>query len=344
MPLVVPTPGEYNPLEPSDQNYVSATIRGTVVRSPDFTLLFAMVALILRETRLHREYRTTMQRPVLFHIEHRIAPIDLENRVAWAVAAGFDGVELSLSSTSSGPQNDTPTDVQQVSAGANAIEERFRTAPQGEARRRIRAIAWRCTTCDLPTALLEVTDFLVRAGEMGARVLNLTIPSLGCEQQNASFASYQEALNFAYKLLQELRFEAEATGVSIALEPAIGRCLLSPVELREIIDCANSWAVGVCIDTLRVARIGCPHDWLMTLNSRVHAVRINRDEPGGSIRRGEPGSASNLSSIAETLDRIKYDGIIITAGEHDPATLRTYLSTLAGADARTCSEPVQDAS
>ncbi len=285
-----------------------------------------------------------MQRPVLFRIEQHTAPTDLENRVAQAVAAGFDGVELALSPTAGDAATENPTDTHQVSRGANAIGEWFRTARQGEACRRIRAIAWRCTTCDVPTALIEVGDLLARAGELDARALNLTIPPLGGEPQNESFASYQEALNLAYMLLHELRFEAEATGVSIALEPAVGRCLLSPVELREIIDSANSWAVGVCIDVPRVARIGCPHDWLTTLGSRVHAVRMNFDEPGVPTQRGESGSACDVSSITETLDRIDYDRTIIAAGEQDPATLRKHVSVLAGADARTCPDAVPDAS
>jgi len=116
--------------------------------------------------------------------------------------------------------------------------------------------------------------------------------------------------------------------VVVALEAGANGCLLSPVELREIIDAANSWAVGVCIDVARIGRIGSPADWLRILRARVHAVRVNsdylHDRPDQSTRV-EP---INPALIAEALDEIQYDRIVIATGTGDPAPIRANLMNL----------------
>ena len=72
--------------------------------------------------------------------------------------------------------------------------------------------------------------------------------------------------------------------------------MLSPVELREIIDEANSASVGVCIDVDRVAQVGSAADWITTLRHRVHVVRFGRpdaldDALGVLVRGGFDGTA-----------------------------------------------------
>ena len=88
----------------------------------------------------------------------------------------------------------------------------------------------------------------------------------------------------------------------MALEPVIGGCLLSPVELREIIDNANSWAVGSVVDADRVAAGGCVEDWVRTLAHRIHAVRLAGDSE-------VPSSVE--SPLNGLLDELRYDRLVI---------------------------------
>lgn len=246
-----------------------------------------------------------MQRPFLFRIEPASTTADVRNRYSQALAAGFDGVELTLESA-----NDT--------AGIDV---------------KIGTVAARCTTRDVPAALCEVSTMLTQAGGLNAQALNLTIPPLGRSNEDYGFGSYQEALNFAYELLHHLRFEAEATGVALALEAGVDGCLLSPVELREIIDAANSWAVGACIDVGCIARIGSPRDWLTTLGARIHTVRVGHDARGGKAPSPTPSDrVIDVPSIVETLDAIRYDRIVIAAGDDDPGWLHERLKALCASD------------
>ena len=153
------------------------------------------------------------------------------------------------------------------------------------------------------------------AAGLGARCVNVTIPPLRSRCSQTGFERYQDALNFAYGLLHAIRFAAEEAGAAVALEAGIGGCLLSPVELREIIDNANSWAVGSVIDADRIAAGGCVEDWLRTLTHRVHAVRLpgdySRESTGAAPRSG--GFESPLNRL---LDELRYDrAVILPKGE-----------------------------
>ena len=134
-----------------------------------------------------------------------------------------------------------------------------------------------------------------------------------------AFSGYQDALNFAYHLLRETRYEAESTGVPVALEAATGGCLLSPVELRETIDAANSWALGVCLDCDRVASVGSPADWLATLNRRVRCIRVHGSAslaPSHAVSAVSSGQRSNrgLTELFAAMEETSYDGPIIVVG------------------------------
>lgn len=67
-------------------------------------------------------------------------------------------------------------------------------------------------------------------------------------------------------------------GVALALDAPSCGCLLSPVELREVIDTANSSAIGACLDLGKIAALGSPADWVTTLGHRVHAVRVSHEQ------------------------------------------------------------------
>ncbi len=205
---------------------------------------------------------TRRRRPVLWRIDWGSVAGTLRANCKAALDAGFDGVELAVDDLT-GRGLDVPADFVPRSCPDDT------TVPGA-----VEAIAARCATTDIEVATAQVTAGLQHAASLGAHCLNLTIPPVRHLPDDCQFTRYQDALNFAHNLLRRLRYEAEATGVALALEPGIGAALLSPTELRDLIDAASSWAVGACVDVAHVARIGLPSDWLLTLGRRVQAVRL----------------------------------------------------------------------
>ena len=256
---------------------------------------------------LHAERQdTAMRRPVLFRTDLAQAAPDLHTRHERIAAAGFDGVELDVGVCGGGGTSPlTEQQAQMLEALASSDV-------------RVGALAGRCTTTDGARALEVVGRLLREAARVRATCLNLTLPPVADASEEVAFNRYRNALNFAYNLLHHGRHDAEVTGVALALEAGAGRSLLSPVELREIIDAANSWAVGVCIDVDRIAQIGCPVDWIKTLRQRVHAVRISEGWLGNAAKKTTGQGVASVGAIAEVLDEIAYDRPIILAAAEIP--------------------------
>lgn len=194
---------------------------------------------------------TGRYRAYLLRIDSASDPAVLERRCTAAVRGGFDGVELAIS---------------EGAAEGWRFPENAPTLP-------VRAVAIRWLTLDVTATVDQLAAFLPRAATWGATSVNLTPPPVAPQGDEVGFARYQEGLNFAFQLLHGIRYEAEATGVTVAVEAARGGCLLSPVEVREIVDQANSWAVGACLDIEHIRRIGSADDWITTLGRRVLSVR-----------------------------------------------------------------------
>lgn len=196
-----------------------------------------------------------------------------------AVEIGFDGVEL----VARGHTEGVLAHLAELAASDFAASVRT-------------AVAASLHTTQLEAAIHDTTELLSHAAKINAPCLNLTLPPLRRadrtadeEPAGAAFTRYQDQLNFAFQLLHRARFAAERSGVALAVEGASGGGLRSPVELREILDEANSASVGVCLDAPRVAEHGCPLDWFETLQHRVHAIRLTgewtSDAMIGAIRR-----------------------------------------------------------
>ncbi len=204
---------------------------------------------------------------------------------------GFDGVEWRLSDCVEHPQP--------------AISH-LETIP-------IRAVAMRCEMMDIPLAVQFLSAQMREVASLGAKVLNLSIPPVRRSNDSVGFTRYQDALNFAYELLQRLRFEAEAAGVNIALEAATGGCFLSPVEVRELIDAVNSSAIGVCLDLERVGAIGSPLDWIDTLHRQIQAVRCT-EIPSTPTGASAQTCQVPIDTLIQALDGIHSDCPLILSG------------------------------
>ena len=220
------------------------------------------------------------QRPLLLAIDRCATLLDVREHAARALAEGYEGIEWVL-----------PNHVPDTDADLRSLPDPGVLC--------VRALAVNWETPDVDAAVRSLTSRLRLAAALGANVLNVGIPPLARDSRPGCFTSYQHCLNFAYELLQRTRWPAESAGVAVALEAPADGCLLSPVELRDLIDMANSWAVGACIVVARIEPIGSAGDWMETLAHHTHAVRI----PQGNLRKG----SSDVGTVPVWLRRVPQD-------------------------------------
>jgi hexulose-6-phosphate isomerase len=141
------------------------------------------------------------------------------------------------------------------------------------------------------------------------------ITALSSAEQSVS--SYELAYHRVLDALLGLRFEAQKRAVGLACEVPARRFLLSPLEVRALVDRANSAWIKVCLDFDEVVRIGSPGDWLRILGHRVGAIRV-----------GEAGLETvNWPAIRAALAAIRYDGFITIGGAGDPAARRAEIAS-----------------
>jgi L-ribulose-5-phosphate 3-epimerase len=140
---------------------------------------------------------------------------------------------------------------------------------------------------------------------------------------------YADALARSYDMLVQLREEAEDHGVAIAIENAPNRFLLSPVEMRDLIDRINSPWVGAYLDIGSAMAVGYPQDWIDVLGRRILRVRardydLRRPGPAGFECPLHDGSV-DWPAVMTALRRAGYDGPLTYEGQGDPADIAARL-------------------
>jgi len=113
--------------------------------------------------------------------------------------------------------------------------------------------------------------------------------------------SYERAFNSLFDALERLSEIAERESVMLAMENPGGGLLLSPLELRELIDEINSPYLGICFNPDNVGQSGDPTDWLRILDKRVIALRL----PLKGV--AENGTKDNQDMIVTELERQGFD-------------------------------------
>ncbi len=214
---------------------------------------------------------------------------------------GFDGVEWDLRKGT-----------ESAAATLTALADSFPAQPPHPC-----AVACRCDNSHAGDAIPALNSVIETCATLGVVSLHVTLPPIyrvtNPENEagaQAGFRSYQEHLNFTFALLHAVRFSAEQHGVVVAVEAAVGGGLLSPTELRELLDEANSGSVGVCLDVARLSRIGSAADWMETLRHRVGTVRL-------------PGHAEcprEVDAVFSAMKRCRYDRTIVCP---DPKLIAT---------------------
>ena len=115
---------------------------------------------------------------------------------------------------------------------------------------------------------------LDRAAWLGTDVI-LVVPGIVSHFARRTLETpYADALHYAFDALRTLAPEAEDRGVVIAIENVWNQFLVSPCEMRDLIDRLNSPWVGVYFDVGNTLRYGLPEDWVRTLGQRICRVHL----------------------------------------------------------------------
>ncbi|MBN2377276.1 MAG: TIM barrel protein [Sedimentisphaerales bacterium] len=194
----------------------------------------------------------------------------LEGLLGKAAARGFEGLELSFGK-------------QEEAAGEDLAEQ------MGKWGGGIVVL----TTSDFDLFSLAEADGSVRQGaiECFGGLLRMAVGGQESEKQCERMVvigayerqevegglrgSYEGAFNRLFLGLEELAGQAEEWGVRLALENPGGGLLLSPLEMRDLIDEINSGYVGICFNPAWAGRLGDRLDWMRIFGQRIFAVRLN---------------------------------------------------------------------
>jgi L-ribulose-5-phosphate 3-epimerase len=200
------------------------------------------------------------------------------------------------------------------------------------------ALFWRVNYGDPDPAIRRQAKNLTRTGLAMAAALGtdalLVVPAVvGTWDEPAPRVGYADALARSFEALAELRRDAEDFGVHIAVENVPNRFLLSPVEMRDLIDRVNSPWVGVYFDTGNALLCGYPQDWISVLGPRI--VRVHAKDC--DMSRGIQGLACPLQAgsvdwpaVIGALRTVRYDGPLTYEGQGDPAEIARQLRRILG--------------
>jgi len=85
---------------------------------------------------------------------------------------------------------------------------------------------------------------------------------------------YDKVDKWAKESLKKVLVTAENFGIKIGVENVWNRYLLSPLEMRDFIDCFDSPLVGSYFDVGNVMLYGHPEHWIEILGKRIFAVHL----------------------------------------------------------------------
>jgi len=122
---------------------------------------------------------------------------------------------------------------------------------------------------------------------------------------------YEDAYQRTVSALRELAPRAEELGVDLLLEPIWNMFLLSPLEMRRLIDEAGSAACGVLLDTGNVTLCGFAEQWIRVLGKRVREIHMKDfRRQVGNIHGFVPLLAGDVSwqAVTESARAIGFEG------------------------------------
>lgn len=225
---------------------------------------------------------------------------------ALAREAGFDALELNLDETGE-------VGLETPAAAARAL----RVTVEGAGLRvggLSTALYWRHSPTAEDAATRERAREIARrqlalAAELGAGAI-LVVPGVVGRTTGGPLARYDLAYERAVEFLAGLAPEAERAGVDLALENVWNKFLLSPLEMRGLVDDAGSARIGVYFDVGNIVSIGYPEQWIAILGERIRRVHLKdfQREPARFVDIG--AGDVDWPAVGDALRQVGYDGAL----------------------------------
>ncbi len=202
------------------------------------------------------------------------AETDLEKCFSYAKDAGFDGIELALADDGPVSMSSTEEDMKKIKELADSYCLELYSIACGlywnynytSANPDIRGKAKQITKKQLELAsYLGCESILVVPGAVSID------PGIA---PNSEIVDYDDAYGRCLDALKELAPYAEKLKVELCIENVWNKFLLSPLEMRDIIDKVNSDYVGSYFDVGNVLAFGYPQQWIKILGSRIKKVHF----------------------------------------------------------------------
>ena len=123
--------------------------------------------------------------------------------------------------------------------------------------------------------------------------------------------TYQQVWDNLVGILKELASSAEAHHVAVGLENVWNKFLLSPKEMREIVDEIGSDWVGTYLDTANMMAYGYPEHWIRELGSRIKRVHFKDFSRDAHQFVNLLDGDTDWPAVMEAFRAIGYDGYVI---------------------------------
>lgn len=214
----------------------------------------------------------------------------LEKIFGEAREIGFDGVELWLTEDGAVNLDSTKEDMQKVKTLADKYGIELYSLASG--------LYWNYS--------LTASDCAVRAKAKAIVKKQLELAHyLGCDTilvvpgcvgvdfiPGSEVVDYEIAYDRAVEWVDELKSYAEKWKVSIGIENVWNKFLLSPLEMRDFIDKADSEFVGAYVDVGNILNFGYPEQWIRVLGNRICKIHL----------KDFSRSIGNIKGFVELLD------------------------------------------
>ena len=220
-----------------------------------------------------------------------------------AAALGFAGIELS-SPSSIGPDREfTPQRCVELVGRAQQCSLRIPSITTDE----FDLFSLANADDQQRTAAIEqLTNLLKIAGGLGPEVF-FTIEAHAVQSEDVRLKwPYEQSFNNVFAALEQLTERAQEFGVYLAFENPAGGLLLSPLEVRDLIDELNSPFLGLCYNPSYAARLSNPMDWVEIMAQRIFVVRL----PYGQKSENTNATISD-ELILEKLERTGFNGPVV---------------------------------
>ncbi|MDQ0897300.1 MULTISPECIES: sugar phosphate isomerase/epimerase [unclassified Paenibacillus] len=236
----------------------------------------------------------------------------VEQCIAVAKKAGFDGIELALNETGQLSLESKESEIKEyrkiaedqgiaLSSLASGLYWTYSlTSGHAQTRQKAKDIVKKQLE---NAAILGVDTILVVPGAVGVDFI-----------PDSEVVPYDQAYDYALEGISELSNVAQSLKVSIGIENVWNKFLLSPLEMRDFIDKINSPYVGAYFDVGNVLYAGYPEHWISILNKRIKKVHFKdyRRAAGGlhgfvDLLAGDV----NYPEVMKALQAIGYDDYVI---------------------------------